>query len=438
MDIVMVRYIFSRLRLQKHTSASSVQAHFPRSSRACRGTRTESFFYLRKIKLPFVLSAEHSEVYRRIFLILLAPTVLNASIFSEWNYSKASSALSKGEYSQAQETMRNMLVDEPTRPDLLYDMGIASFKNKEYAQAAAYFKDAAKLDNCSVHLKEQALFNLANACVELNELSDAVVHYEHVLELNDQNEYAKHNLEVVKKMLEDQKSQEKDQNQDNKQDQKDKNQKNQDQQQNNKENNQGGDQQKDQQDSSKGDDGKQNESDSQDNKQQDDKNSKGSSGKNQQNNKQNNFGDQKDSREQSNRDGQQQKKEQQGNERGKKESGQDKSKSDSKDVNKNMDADQKPQKEEEKKSSPSQSARDKNKTQDEGKSGVGDEKKDQRAQQQMAAAQPTNSEPELAPEDKWILQVLNRREHAEKKTNKQLMRANIDKKLGGQDGKNNW
>ena len=109
------------------------------------------------------------------------------------------------------------LVNEPNRPDLLYDLGVASCKNKEFEQAAAYFKSASSVDECSEKLKEQSLFNLGNACVELNQLSDAVVHYERVLELNDQNEHAKHNLQIVKKMLEEQKKQEQnEQNKDNK------------------------------------------------------------------------------------------------------------------------------------------------------------------------------------------------------------------------------
>lgn len=359
-----------------------------------------------------------------IFVFTFFPLFLNASIFSEWEYSKASNALSKGEYLQSQETMRAMLVDNPERPDLLYDMGVASFKNKEYAQAAAYFKDATKMKNCSDLLKEQAFFNLGNACVELNELNDAVVHYEKVLELNEDNEYAKHNLDIVKKMLEEQKKQQ-EQNQDNNknQDQKDKNkdQNQKDEQQNNKENNQGGDQQKDQQDSSKGDGGNQNESDSSD-KDQDDKNSKGSSGQDKQDKKKPRERDKQ--KNQGNSDDDQSDANKQKN--AAKPDAQDRSEKTSKN-----NSDQKEDKLDSKKS-----GKDKNESKNAQGSGAAPGKDDpKRNQQGLSLGQ---NEPELAPEDKWILQVMNRRENAEKKANKELIRANIDQKLGGQDEKNCW
>lgn len=332
-----------------------------------------------------------------VLMLLFWSTSSLASLSSEWAYSKASVALEKGDYAQAQELLRTMLADDPYRPDLLYDLGVASYKNKEYQQAHAYFTSAAQAEHCSASLQEQALFNGGNASVQLNELNDAIVQYERVLELNEENEYAKHNLEQVKKMLDEQ-QQSPQENDDKKDDQQNNDQKKdqQDQKQNKQDPNQGGDQKKDQQDSSKGDDG-QNESDSQDEQGEENKN----------NTKQNKGGD-KDKHEQD--------KQQNAN-------------------------DEMKNKEQEQDSKNGDSAKDQQSKQDQQKNQDAQaheqEKNDKKGEREKAPAS-AQAGPNLAPEDQWILQVLDQRESAEKKTNKELIRATIDQKLAGNDGKNCW
>lgn len=349
-------------------------------------------------------------IFTFLFIIVFSA---DASIFSEWKYSKASDAITNGDYTQAQDLMRTMLVDEPTRPDLLYDLGITSFKNKEYEQAAAYFNSAATAEPCPPQLAEQALFNLGNACVELKQLNDAIVHYQKVLEMNEKNEFARHNLEVVKKMREEQEKQQQnqddqkdqDQNKDDKQDQQD--------QQKNKDQNQSGDKDKNKDDSSKGDDGNEDEKDSQDKKENDKSGKSGQDKKDQKDNgknDQNKPDDSKDKQDNKNKD--------------------DKGKDNQKDK-KQKDKSSEQQKLEQKVKDDAQKSVD-------AEGDKGNEKKDKKGNSSAPSGMPQDKDLDLAPEDKWILQVLDRRENDEKKTNKELMRATIDKKLAGQDGKNCW
>lgn len=353
----------------------------------------------------YIFSREYSKKHSprtvgTLLLLIICFSMADASVLSEWKYSHASSALQQGDYAQAQEVMRNMLVDEPNRPDLLYDLGTTSFKNKEYEQAAAYFKSACEAPACPVQLQEQALYNLGNTCVELKELSDAIVYYERALEINDKNEYTKHNLEVVKKMLDDQKQQ--DQQQDKKDDQqKDKENKQDQKDQKNKDQNQGGDQQKDKEDSSKGDDGQENENESGDQKEND------KSGKSDQ---------KKDQKDKDNP----------------KDGAKDKDKKDGKGDKDKTDKQSKPEKSDKQKPQPDDQQKNIDAEQD-SKNSKGEVPKPSAAQQADS-----KQKLDLAPEDKWILQVLDRRENDEKKTNKALMRATVDKKLAGQDGKNCW
>jgi Ca-activated chloride channel family protein len=408
MDFMMVRYIFSRVRSKKHSPRTV--GIFSRIYSTPHSPRTVGIFS--RIQLT-----QHSPRTVGIFCSLslgLFSYSAQASIATEWKYSKAMSALANGNCAQAEGLMQSILVDEPSRPDLLYDLGVASFKNKEYSQAAAYFASAAQADACPPRLQEQSYFNLGNASVELNQLNDAIVHYEKVLQLNEKNEQAKHNLDVVKKMLEEQeqKKQQDQQDKENQEDQKDdQNKDKQDKQDKNSKDGQNGDNgdseqegdshsdkapedKKDRQDKQKNKDGKGDKSE----QNKDDKEGDPGEGFNKKNQDKGDAQDKKDnpSRAQDRRDGKD------------KQDNQDKQQSKSDDKNKQVAA--------------------------------GEQKGDKDKKDNAVGAQPSSmqKEPDLAPEDRWILQVLNQRENDEKKTNKQLIRASIDKKLGGQHGQNCW
>lgn len=125
----------------------------------------------------------------------------------------ASLAAGKGDWKKAGDILAHLTIDNPGKSDLLYDAGVASFNTKEFQKARAYFNNVVECDDVTHELKERTHFNLGNTCVELKELEDAVKQYESVLELNPENEKAKHNLEIVKKMLEQQKKQDQNQKQ---------------------------------------------------------------------------------------------------------------------------------------------------------------------------------------------------------------------------------
>ena len=74
------------------------------------------------------------------------------SVFSEWNYSKASAAIEKGDYAYAQDLMRTMLVNEPNRPDLLYDLVLLHSKIKNMNKRWLILRGAAhaKAVHCSL------------------------------------------------------------------------------------------------------------------------------------------------------------------------------------------------------------------------------------------------------------------------------------------------
>ena len=113
---------------------------------------------------------------------------------SELSYSCAIKDAQHGKWEEAQKKLSLMVVNEPDRADILYDMGVASFELKDFEKARAYFQRVTELEDVPEQLKQQAQFNLGNTYVELKKLHEAIEQYEAVLAQKPDDERAKHNL----------------------------------------------------------------------------------------------------------------------------------------------------------------------------------------------------------------------------------------------------
>ena len=131
-----------------------------------------------------------------------------------FDYDRAVSLAQKEQWSDAGKHLNMLVAERPNNPELLYDSGVVAFNNEDYQQAKAYFEAAAQKDVATRTLKEQTYFNKGNTHVVLQELKEALLSYEQTLMLNPDNEPAKHNHEVVKKMLEQQEQQQQQKKQD--------------------------------------------------------------------------------------------------------------------------------------------------------------------------------------------------------------------------------
>lgn len=117
-------------------------------------------------------------------------------------HDRAVCAGQKGDWKSAQKLFTSALIHQPDDPQLLYDAGVAAYKLGEFAQANAYFSAAAQSEKAPDALRELAYFNAGNACVALEQLEQAIKEYEAALTISPDNERTRHNLELVKKMLE--------------------------------------------------------------------------------------------------------------------------------------------------------------------------------------------------------------------------------------------
>jgi Ca-activated chloride channel family protein len=116
----------------------------------------------------------------------------------------------KNEFDKAKQELFSLVERAPEDASVLYDAGVAAYKTNAFDQAASYFKKSAELAKDS-SLQEQAAFNEANAHVARKELQQAIDTYEALLQRNPEHERARHNLEIVKRMLQEQKQQEQEQ-----------------------------------------------------------------------------------------------------------------------------------------------------------------------------------------------------------------------------------
>lgn len=191
--------------------------------------------------------------------------------------SQARDAYGAQQYAQAGDIYTKMLQDNPYDAAVNYNMGLVLYAQKQYETALHYFSRAAEHAQGNALLQEQALFNQGDTYVHSKKLCEALGSFSKVLELNPKNQQARHNLEYVKKLLEQQKeddqpsdkdkqskddSKSKDQQEKKPKDKQAKDQKSQDQEKDDQEGNRGQDQQSDEQKSDKSQNSK-NKSDSQ-------------------------------------------------------------------------------------------------------------------------------------------------------------------------------
>jgi Ca-activated chloride channel homolog len=168
----------------------------------------------------------NSSHFRFIACIMLATISYNQA-FGLFTYDRAVQAGHQGNWPYANGLLNQLVVDDPKNPSKVYDAGVASYKLKDYKQSEAYFNTAQEMARNNKELQEKALFNQGNAQAQQKKLKEAIASYEAALAIKPDDARAHHNLELVKKMLEQEQKQQENKHQ---QDQKDKKQQEQDKQ----------------------------------------------------------------------------------------------------------------------------------------------------------------------------------------------------------------
>jgi len=140
---------------------------------------------------------------------------------------QATHSAQQKQWENARGTLETLIADDPNNPDLLYDLGVASYQTGNIKEAAACFERAAHYTLPNHSRQEELFYNLAHTQAEqggireattraltdeeIHSLEQAVESYERLLKLNTQHEKGSHDLPIVRTILEQQKQQQKEQ-----------------------------------------------------------------------------------------------------------------------------------------------------------------------------------------------------------------------------------
>lgn len=350
-------------------------------------------------------------VYFFVFVCLNMPQVV-----CPFSYDLANYAAQKGEWKDAHARLNNIIINNPDSADVLHDAGVAAYKLGDCGQAVTCFTRAAECAHDD-NLRFDAYFKAGNASVDVQDLQGALEQYDKALAIKPDDEYARHNRDRVKQMLNEQKKEndKKDKQEENDKKEDKENQENQDQ-----------NQEQDQQNQDKKDQGDKDQSDDKDTGEGNDQQKQGSDTKKNESDKKSQ-GDQRDDAEHGDKDAQRQ-------EHGDKKQ-QQKKPADDKKGNGDHKLDEKPDNK--------QSEREKQQGDKHGKTPEKQKEEKQNATHDTTSV-PAGGEQEQGKDDNkfgiddpWLLNVLNSQELRDKAINKQLMEAKIHQH-GGKNGQNCW
>ena len=110
----------------------------------------------------------------------------------------------RGAYDQALKGFLEQQQKSPTDPDVAINLGSTYYRLEQYEKAQEAFSKAIQAQD--PHVREHALYNLGNAAFRQKKLDEAQKAYEDALKINAKDEDAAFNLNVVKKVKEQQKN----------------------------------------------------------------------------------------------------------------------------------------------------------------------------------------------------------------------------------------
>lgn len=172
-----------------------------------------------------MVSATNPDLRKMVAVVALALLTAQASAST----ARALRQYEAGHFKDAYQEYSRLLERHPNDPRLHYNAGAAAYQAGKYDDALAHFSAASTASD--LNLQQHAYYNLGNSLYQVGEQEAApdkkmqswqqsVRQFEAALKLNPKDADAQHNLDFVKKKIEELKQQQQDR-QSNKQDQKD-------------------------------------------------------------------------------------------------------------------------------------------------------------------------------------------------------------------------
>ncbi len=144
-------------------------------------------------------------IYLAVFNLFSLMTNLQATNW--WDSFKANYAYQHQNYAQAAQKCEQLVLNDPANMQNLVNMGKVLYQQAQYAQASNYFKQV--LDEHASALtsaqKQDLWFALGSSYASQEQWQPALDSYEQLLQIDAQNLRAQKNIEIIKKLLEQQK-----------------------------------------------------------------------------------------------------------------------------------------------------------------------------------------------------------------------------------------
>lgn len=146
---------------------------------------------------------------KRILLLGVAGNCLaiDWSVLRHVQQARAQSAYVHKQYADAYKCYERLVVAMPQDYEVVMGMANTLYAQADFQQALRYYHLLVEQCALSTAQREKVLFNAGCAQVKLDQLREALTSFESVVQLNAANMRAKKNIEILKKLLEEQKKQ---------------------------------------------------------------------------------------------------------------------------------------------------------------------------------------------------------------------------------------
>lgn len=143
-------------------------------------------------------------VTRKGIIALLAAALLLPLPAAQANDTRdGMAAYEKGDFDKALKHFTDAQLQDPEKPQLLFNVADAYYKTGNFDAAAEHYKQALETDD--TQLKRKALYNLGNAEFRRGKAKEAIARYEAALAIDPDDRLTKENLAFVRQALEQQK-----------------------------------------------------------------------------------------------------------------------------------------------------------------------------------------------------------------------------------------
>ncbi|MBN2366106.1 MAG: tetratricopeptide repeat protein [Calditrichaeota bacterium] len=112
---------------------------------------------------------------------------------------KGIEAFDNSQWDESLQHFQDALLDDPDNPVAHYNVAEALYKKQKYEEALSSYEKA--LNSPDANIRQNVHYNLGNTYYQMNKYQEAIQSYIKALELNPDDEDAKHNLELVRAKL---------------------------------------------------------------------------------------------------------------------------------------------------------------------------------------------------------------------------------------------